>query len=307
VDVFATAVHRNLAAFSTRCFALSARARGLARVADPLHLVRHALRFHAAHEVFPMNRQFRSLGVVTVVALGAVVALGGCAKPKQAQAQGDVAPAPPREGEGQITNVEVPGDKRALVVVGNASVHRPIVHLHGMCGSPREDLEAWGPSVAREHGTVIAVSGDVPCPDKPGMMKWSENAEKHDARILAAIDAVNASRGLQLDKNEVLLVGESMGAARAELLGSTFPERYPRLVLVGSPQTPSPENLRGVRAVANVAGEKEQQKMMKEGARVLGAAGKPTQFWELPGATHGQYGPEGSRIMSEAIGFVATK
>ena len=42
----------------------------------------------------------------------------------------------------------------------------------------------------------------------------------------------------------LVLIGESMGAARAEALAARFPERYTRLVLVGSPETPSPDDLR---------------------------------------------------------------
>jgi hypothetical protein len=78
-------------------------------------------------------------------------------------------------------------------------------------------------------------------------------------------------------------------------------------VLVGSPQLPSPENLRGAKAVANLAGEKEAQTNMREGARVLAGAGMSSRFFELPGAVHGHYGPEGERVMREAIAFVAAR
>lgn len=234
------------------------------------------------------------------------LALAGCSKVQKARADAD-AVAKPRAAVGERATVDVPNDKDVLVVIGKPDVKRPIVHLHGMCGSPKSDLDAWGSTVAKDHGTIIAVTGDVPCPGQPGLFQWSSDADELDARISAAIDAVNAARSLDLDKNEVLLVGESMGASRAELLATKKPERYPRLVLVGSPQTPSPQNLAGVRAVANLAGEKEGQAAMKNGARALSAAGKASQFWELPGAVHGEYGPEGARIMSEAVAFVATR
>jgi pimeloyl-ACP methyl ester carboxylesterase len=203
-------------------------------------------------------------------------------------------------------SVDVPGDARVLVVMGSASVHRPIVHLHGMCGDPRSDLDAWG-GVSREHGTILALVGDVPCSDKRGRTKWTDDASTIDARITAAIDAVNRTKGTQLDGSEILVVGESMGAARAEMLARESPGRYTRLVLVGSPQTPSPANLRGARAVASLAGEREPQQRMKSGAKLLEEAGTPARFWELTGASHGEYGPEGERIMSEAIEFVAVR
>jgi pimeloyl-ACP methyl ester carboxylesterase len=136
---------------------------------------------------------------------------------------------------------------------------------------------------------------------------WPEDVRRIDERITAALDAVNATARVKLEKEDLVIVGESMGAARAELLASRFPERYTRLVLVGSPRRPSPEHLKGAKAVANLAGEKEAQANMREGARVLDGAGTASRFWELPGAVHGHYGPEGERVMREAIAFVATR
>lgn len=214
------------------------------------------------------------------------------------------AASPPRSSA--ITTVEVPDDRNVYVVDGNPSVHRPIVYLHGMCADPRDDLEAWG-GIAKNHGTIIAVVGDVPCPNRPRRTQWTTDPRALDQRVEAAIGAVGRARGTTFDASEIVVIGESMGAARAELLATKFPRRYTRLVLVGSPQSPSPDNLRGVKAVANLAGEKEMQQKMKAGARALDRAGTPTRFWELPGATHGQYGPEGERIMGEAVGFVATR
>jgi pimeloyl-ACP methyl ester carboxylesterase len=228
----------------------------------------------------------------------------GCAK-REAQAQSGEA-IPPARGEG-ISKVDVPGESRdPFVVDGNPSVRRPIVYLHGMCGDPKEDLEAWG-NIAKQHGTIIAVMGDVACPDRPGRLKWSTDASAIDAKVDAAVKTVSDARGLKLEPGEVVVIGESMGAARAELLATKFPEKYTRLVLVGSPQTPSPQNLKGAKAVANLAGEKERQSMMRQGTRALENAGTPTRFWELPEATHGNYGPDGERIMNEALGFVATR
>lgn len=249
---------------------------------------------------------------VLVACLLASVALGGCSRERSANV--DSQPTPITAGTvargmqiGSMGNVDVSGDKAVLVVAGNERVKRPIVHLHGMCGAAKDDLDAFGAAVAKEHGTIIAVTGDVPCNDQPGLFQWSQDAEKLDARISAAIDAVNAARSLSLDKSDVVVIGESMGAARAESLAAKKPERYGRLVLVGSPQSPSPQNLGKVKAVANVAAEKEPQGTMKNGAKALAAAGLASQFWELPGATHGEYGPDGGRVMAEAVAFVAAK
>jgi pimeloyl-ACP methyl ester carboxylesterase len=180
------------------------------------------------------------------------------------------------------------------------------VYLHGMCADPREDLEAWG-GLAGQYGTVVALAGDTPCgPDKPsGRTSWTSDVEAIDRRIVEALSIVNGSAlAPPLDASEVVLIGESMGAARAEALARKFDQRYRRLVLVGSPQVPSAQNLGRARAVATLAGELEGQEKMKQGARVLEQAGLRTQFWELPGATHGRYGPDGERVMSQAVAFV---
>lgn len=246
---------------------------------------------------------------VLVACILASLALAGCEREHVARADAETksAAVPRAMQAGSMANVDVSGDKAVLVVAGNERVKRPIIHLHGMCGAPKDDLDQFGAAVAKEHGTIIAVTGDVPCNDQPGLFQWSGDTDKIDARISAAIDAVNAARSLSLAKNEVLVIGESMGAARAESLAAKKPERYSRLVLVGSPQTASPQNLGKVKAVANVAAEKEPQAMMKNGTKALAAAGLASQFWELPGATHGEYGPDGGRVMSEAVAFVAAK
>jgi pimeloyl-ACP methyl ester carboxylesterase len=233
----------------------------------------------------------------------------GCTKQEaraQAQAQAQTGEAvPPPRSEGILT-VDVPGEPRdPYVVDGNPSVRRPIIYLHGMCADPKEDLDAWG-NIAKQHGTIIAVMGDVKCTDRPGL-KWSMDAGAIDARIDTAVKTVSEARGVPLEPGEMVVIGESMGAARAELLAATYPDKYTRLVLVGSPRTPSAQKLRGVKAVANLAGEKEPQSAMKNGTRALANAGTPTRFWELPEAKHGDYGPDGERIMNEALAFVATR
>ena len=212
-------------------------------------------------------------------------------------------PAPKPKRTGVIETIDVPDDRKVLVVVGEGK--RPIVHLHGMCTEPRSDLEAWASSVS-EHGTVIALEGDGACPNGKGRT-WTNNPDALDARVSEAIAAVRQARGLDLDPRELVVIGESMGAARAAALASRFPDRYARLVLVGSPETPSSKQLRGAKAVALLAGENEPQEKMLQGTAGLESAGLRARFWELPEATHGNYGPDGGRRMSEAVAFVAAR
>lgn len=254
-----------------------------------------------------MRRAITSLSLpasasALVLALAPLLALG-CGRSREAQAQ----PAPVQAAErGEPTAVDVAGDKPVLVVPGNPSVRRPIVHLHGMCENPRANIDAWA-GVAKDQGTIVALVGDMPCPDGSGQTKWTDDATKLDARISAAIAAVNAAKGTTLDIKEVLVVGESMGAARAESLAKANPARYSRLVLVGSPQVVSPSNVRNVRAVANLAGDREPQQMAKQATRELTRAGIDAQFFELTGAAHGEYGANGERTMAAAIAFVASR
>src|SRR5690349_7276343 len=202
----------------------------------------------------PACRCMRSaIALVALLALAPLLALR-CTRTCEAQARAEkTTPAP--------LTVDVPGDKAVLVVPGDARIQRPIIHLHGMCAQPRKNLEAWG-GVAKDQGTIVALVGDLPCPGREGT-KWSDDAAKIDARIAAAIASVNAARGTTLDPSEVLVVGESMGAARAESLAKENPERYLRLVLVGSPQIVAPANVHRARAIANLAGALEPQQRAK--------------------------------------------
>ena len=240
----------------------------------------------------------------------AVVLLAGasCTKPQpDAKAEptssgttrsAELAPKPKRTNV--IESVDVPNDRKVLLVVGEGK--RPIVHLHGMCSEPRSDLEAWASSVS-EHGTIIGLEADAACPNGNGRT-WTTDPAAIDARLTEAITAVNQARGLSLEPSELVLIGESMGAARASALASRFPEKYTRLVLVGSPETPSAKDLGSAKAVALLAGEKEPQEKMRQGTAGLEKAGLKARFWELDDATHGTYGPNGARSMSEAVAFV---
>jgi len=211
--------------------------------------------------------------------------------------------APQAKRTGTIETVEVPNDRKVLLVVGEGK--RPIVHLHGMCSEPRSDLEAWASSVS-EHGSVIGLDADAACPNGKGRT-WTTDPEAIDRRLSDAIAAVNEARGLSLDPSELVLIGESMGAARATALASRFPDKYTRLVLVGSPETPSAKDLGSAKAVALLAGEKEPQEKMRQGTDGLEKAGLKARFWELAEATHGSYGPNGARSMTDAVAFVTSR
>ena len=205
-----------------------------------------------------------------------------------------------------MTGAELPtiatvsaGARRTTMIAGDGTSARPIVFLHDACIDPKTDLGVWG-LAARNLGTVLAPEGDASCPD--GSSTWTEDADQIDRRVQGAIDA-----GAHLDRKAVVLVGSGIGAARAELLAKRFPDRYTRVVLIGAPAAPSTSSFSRARAVATLAGDDEPLYAMKDGSRVLDRAGISSQHWTFPGAAHGQYGAEGSRMMHEAITFVATR
>jgi pimeloyl-ACP methyl ester carboxylesterase len=196
--------------------------------------------------------------------------------------------------------VPVPGDKPVLVVHGPAPNQRAIVYLHGMCGNVRA-VNQWK-TAAAHHGTLIGLLGDRAC--GAGRFKWSKKVEPIQARIDRAVEAVRAARGGLLDVSELVLFGYSQGADRASLLARRFPSRYRRVVLGGPSHEPKLANLGDTQAVAVFGGELETTWHMRTGAEVLAAAGKPARFFLLPSAKHGEYGPEGNRVIDEVLSWV---
>lgn len=211
------------------------------------------------------------------------------------------APALP-EGVSPFVPTEVPvsGDKAVLVVHAPADNRRAILYMHGMCGNARA-VDGWKEAAAR-HGTLIALLGDRGC--GKGRFKWSTAVEPIHQRITSALTAVALARGGQLDTTQVVLFGYSQGADRASVLARRFPETYRRVVLGGPSHEPKLVNLGDTEAVAVFGGQFETTWHMRIGAEVLAAAGKPARFFLLPRAKHGEYGPEGSRVLDEVLSWV---
>jgi pimeloyl-ACP methyl ester carboxylesterase len=198
-------------------------------------------------------------------------------------------------------DVPVPGDRPLRVAQGLANVERAIVYLHGMCGAEK-GADVWA-DLATKYGTLITVRADVPCDDRPGY-KWPKDPSAMQARIEQALELVRDLRGGRLSERDVVLIGYSQGAHRAERLAATYPHRYRTLVLGGPPGAASPERLRHARRVAVLGGELEDTSHMVDGYLALRAAGIDAEFFTLPRAGHGGYGPEGRRIIAEVFAYV---
>jgi predicted esterase len=195
------------------------------------------------------------------------------------------------------TRVVVPGDRPVQVAHGAPGDRRAIVYLHGVCGRV-EAFRAWERAAVR-HGTVVALLGDAPC-DGTGRFSWGPDVARIDARVTAALRAVGEVRGAPLDASDVTVIGYSQGSLRAAALARRFPGRYRRVVIAASPTTPTPDGLQRVRA-ALVGGGLDRRQHLFDAARAFRAAGLDASYFELPGAHHGEYGPDAERAMGDVL------
>jgi pimeloyl-ACP methyl ester carboxylesterase len=205
--------------------------------------------------------------------------------------------------KGSVETVEVADDRAALFVVGEAEESkRAIVHLHGSCAVARTDLEAWS-GAARPYGTIVALEGDTPCPDGIGGRTWRADIATIDKRIDAALDAIRSVRGVQLDRNDVVLVGDDVGATEALSLAAQTPAKYTRLVLNGLSDV-APYDLGSIKAIAVLATDREPQDRARGAFETFQGEHVATKLWTLTGATHSDYGPHGARTIGQALAFV---
>lgn len=202
---------------------------------------------------------------------------------------------------GELVEVAVGFDKRVLVVHAKPGQQRVLIYLHGVCGNPVA-FEPWARSLV-PHATLISLVGDRPCPGGY-RHKWSNDVAGLDRRARAAVKAVEAARGEPLEHDQLAVAGYSQGALRAESLAKRFPDRYPHVVLMAGPLAPSLESVAQASRVVIMAGERDRQKHLRDAADQIADAGKVVRFIELPGAGHGEYGPEAEAVMSDMLGWL---
>src|SRR5260370_21072173 len=135
-----------------------------------------------------------------------------------------------------------------------------MVFLHGMCGHALGYAQSFQWNAAKK-GTLIAPPGDRPCGGPWSM--WSGDLEALDARIAAAFRALGHDEPI----DDVLVIGYSQAAVRAEGLARKWPKRYTRLILMAGPTAPSPRGLSLLRALVTMAGERDPQGHMKSTRR----------------------------------------
>jgi pimeloyl-ACP methyl ester carboxylesterase len=180
------------------------------------------------------------------------------------------------------------------VLRGGPTGSARMVFLHGMCGHALGYAQSFQFTAAR-WGKLVAPQGDKPC--QGPWASWSTDLEALDARIVDAFHRLGQNDPI----DDIIVIGYSQGAMRAEDLARRWPARYTRLVLMASPRVASPRGFDRVRSSVMMAGERDRQDLMKQSARAFAKAGIPSTFMIIPEATHGAMGPTPEKTMSEAL------
>ncbi len=201
-----------------------------------------------------------------------------------------------------VERVAVPGDVPAAIVRGPSGTPPRIVFMPGRCSNAYAYLLSF-PEAARAHGGVIAIDGDKPCGAAgSGFRSFTWDPARQDARIAAALAA--AAGTTTLPNDGFTLIGYSAGAGIGELMVQLWPDRYPRVVLIGAPSDPRHSRLAHARAVVTMSCALDVPGRMKGAARRIEAAGVPATYIEMPGCTHGNVG-DGERVFAAAFDWFA--
>lgn len=218
-------------------------------------------------------------------------------------------PPPPAQivpGPAIVERFAVPGDRDASIVKSADGRTPRLVFLPGICSNGGAYLYGFA-EAARAHGGAIAIDGDQPCGNLKDFSSTTSDPEHEEPRILAALGAAGVA---DPKTHDVILVGYSLGATLIENMVKKNPERYPYVILIGSPRDPRLDRLQGARAVVTMSCSWDIPGRMKGAAKRLTAAGIASTYFEMPGCTHGNLA-DGDRIFHDAFlwleGFVRVK
>lgn len=219
-------------------------------------------------------------------------------------ASAPIAVAPPiAPGPAVVERFDVPGDRPASMVKSGDGRPPRLVFLPGICSNGGAYLYGFA-EAARAHGGAIAIDGDRPCGNQRDFSSITSDPDHEEPRIFAALEAAGVSNPKTQD---VILVGYSLGATLIENLVKTRPERYPRVILIGSPRDPRLDRLQGARAIVTMSCSLDIPGRMKGASKRFVTAGIASMYLEMPNCTHGNMA-DGDRIFGEAFtwldGFV---
>jgi pimeloyl-ACP methyl ester carboxylesterase len=204
-----------------------------------------------------------------------------------------------REGPVRIEPLDAATQPPTFVMRGQPRGPEKLVFLHGMCGHGLGYAQSFQGSAAK-RGTLIAPQGDVACGNGP-WSRWSNDVKALDRRITEAFRALGYAEPIR----DVIVMGYSQGATRAETLARLFPERYTRLVIIGGPQVANGRGLSALRGAVALAGDHDRRDLMRQSAQVLAAAKVPATFFVLPEAGHGSMGARPEQSMDEVFSWLS--
>jgi len=203
---------------------------------------------------------------------------------------------------GEHTRVAIPNDRDVHVYHAPADQVRALVYLHGVCGNVRA-VRSWVDR-ALTFGTLIELVGDSPCAGRPGRFAWKAPVTSITDRVRVALEVVKAARAGLLDTDHVVLFGYSQGAARAEAMAHAAPRMFTHVVLGSPPTQPDPLLLATCESVVVLGGSEEDTRHLIDGVSALASAGIRARFVSLPGAAHGQYGPNAPEVIAGALAWL---
>lgn len=177
-----------------------------------------------------------------------------------------------------------------------------VVFLPGLCSNGGAYLHGFA-AAARAHGGVVALDGDRPCGGSADFHSITSDAAHEEPRIEKALRALGAEPD---GARKIMLIGYSLGATLAENLVKRSPERYDRVLLIGSPRDPQPARLKSARAVATMSCSLDVPQRMRGAARALDSLGIPSRYFEMRGCTHGNLA-DGDVRFDDALGWLESE
>lgn len=208
------------------------------------------------------------------------------------------AQAPPAE-PAVAEPLEVPGDLPAWWVRSADGRPPRIVFLPGICSNAGAYLMGF-PEAARAYGGAVAMDGDRPCGASKDFHSISSDPAHEEPRIRAVLKAAGWG---DREPEGLVLIGYSLGATLIENLVAKHPERYARVMLIGSPKDPRLDRLKGAERVATMSCSLDVPFRMKGAIKTLDKGGVLARYFEMPGCTHGNFAqPE--QILGEALAWL---
>lgn len=210
-------------------------------------------------------------------------------------------PAPEPELPARVEHIAVPNDLTASIVRAGKDKAPLTLFFPGICSNANAYLQTF-PEAAKKQGGVIAIEGDQPCGASGDYHTFTWDAARLHARVEKALAAAGVT---ELPKEGLTIVGYSQGASLAEQMAARWPDRYSRVVLIGSPTNPAPGNFVKTRGVVTMSCDRDVPARMKQAAAGLRRVGTPATYFEMPHCVHGNI-TDGERIFSDTFDWLRT-